>query len=342
MHTSKPSTIISGRHRIADPAGRQVANVQDTEKGTSIETIRVCVATRSRLEQCADLLDSLERADVPQGCRLEVVVVDNDPAGSAAVLAQSRPNVVVVHEPRLGIPYARNRAVHAPGEPDWIAFVDDDEVVDPAWVVRLHDEAVARSVPVTTGPVLTQLPDDAPPWATSSGLFDRRRHATGTSLDRAMTNNVLVRTDVLAELPGPFDERLALTGGSDTALFRELHRRGHEIVWVDDAIVTEIVPEGRVTIPWVLRRGIRYGNNRPLFDRLENHGRGQLWIFARLCAWFLAGLAEILVGTFVGGVDLLLGRSGQAVRWFNRAARGTGCVLGVVGWRYEPYRHVGG
>ena len=87
-------------------------------------------------------LDRLRFAKVPPPA-VEIVVVDNDPAGPTCALLES---VKLGHnwplrcyvEPRRGIPYARNRAIASiEGRADFVAFVDDDEIPAPEWLDEL-------------------------------------------------------------------------------------------------------------------------------------------------------------------------------------------------------------
>ena len=54
-----------------------------------------------------------------------------------------------------------------------------------------------------------------------------------------------MRTSALARLDALFDERMALSGGSDVELFRRFAAQGHSIVWADEAVVFEWVPRSR-------------------------------------------------------------------------------------------------
>ena len=54
---------------------------------------------------------------------------------------------------KAGIPAARNAALEAAKSisPDWIAFIDDDEVAPRDWIARLHAVAVHYGADVTSG-----------------------------------------------------------------------------------------------------------------------------------------------------------------------------------------------
>ena len=92
--------------------------------------ISICVPTFKRRELLSRRLDAIEsQADVP--VPFAVVVVDNDPLGTARLVVEefsirSSVSVRYIHEPRQSISIARNTAV-ANAEGKYIAFVDDDE-----------------------------------------------------------------------------------------------------------------------------------------------------------------------------------------------------------------------
>ena len=72
------------------------------------------------------------------GIGFEIVVVDNDAAGSArpVVAAMAQHSAVplrYVAEPRPGISHARNSGI-ANAQGRYLAFLDDDEAADPGWL----------------------------------------------------------------------------------------------------------------------------------------------------------------------------------------------------------------
>src|SRR5262245_30198167 len=83
---------------------------------------RALVAARSALAQVCD-------------AAFEVVLVDNDPAGSALepLRALGDRRVTVIHEPRAGVANARNSGLAA-ARGEMIAFLDDDETAPEHWL----------------------------------------------------------------------------------------------------------------------------------------------------------------------------------------------------------------
>jgi glycosyltransferase involved in cell wall biosynthesis len=121
----------------------------------------VIVCTRRRagaLERC---LSSLAQIDAPDDYELIVVDSTEGDPDTERVAADAGARYVV--ERRVGLSYARNSGVDT-ADGDLIAFVDDDAVVDPAWL-RQHSEALADdSLTASTGRVLPLRTEPKQSW----------------------------------------------------------------------------------------------------------------------------------------------------------------------------------
>ena len=304
--------------------------------------VAVCVVTYRRPEGLRRLLESLAaqtfRDDPPE---LEIVVVDNEADGtSAAVCDLSRADSKwpIRHdvESRRGIPFARNKAVGCVVDTaDFVAFIDDDEVAEPDWLDQLLRVQRLHQADVVTGPVLSHFPDGLPEWLTGSVAFRVDQFATGHLVDKAYTNNVLVRVGVFGAMDTVFDERMAMTGGSDTHFFRRVVRAGFKIVWANEAVVTEWIPRSRARLRWVLQRAYRVGNSAGLIEAdLNTTLRSRLR--------FLMGVAvRMAEGLVLLPLSALAGRR-LLVRALRRIFQSAGMLTGLTGKGYEEYRQTHG
>ena len=303
--------------------------------------VDVAIATYRRPRGLFRLLGGLGRlrfrAEAPE---LRVVVVDNDPAGSAGPICEDARRwleLPLVHrvEARRGIPQARNAAVAAALErAEFLAFIDDDEVPSPQWLDALLRVQAETGADAVAGPCEPVFEDRVPRWIERGGFFEHPRFATGTQVRHAYTHNVLVRLGALVGLGALFDERLALSGGEDSELFARFVARGHAIAWADDAVVFEWVPHSRANARWILERAFRVGTSSAFLDR---HRERPLPV-AQLVAhggWCLAKAATLLP------LGALRGRAG-AMRALRLAAFGAGRLGGLVGVDREEYRVVHG
>lgn len=286
--------------------------------------------------QCAVLTGTGDRP-------ARVLVVDNDPAGTAApvVAGLALAGVEVVHEPRPGIAAARNRALDeadAAGD-DVLVFLDDDERPSPGWLDLLVATWREQGCAAVVGPVVSRFPADLDPWVAAGGFFTRRRMPTGTAVTVAATNNLLLDlAAVRTSAPGGlrFDERFGLSGGSDTLFTRALHAAGATMLWCDEAVVSDVVPVDRATRGWVLRRQLRSGNSWSRTELvLARKQRAQAAARAR-CA--VRGAVRLGGGALQVGAGLVRRDQGLRARGAKALARGAGMVGGAAGWTYVEYR----
>ncbi len=109
-------------------------------------------------EQPELLRRSLESLVGMDGGDAEIVVVDNRPsrAGTRALVEEfgARAPVRYVRESRPGLAIARNAGLAATGGVDFVAFTDDDAVVDPDWLSWLLAPFRHPEVQAVTGLVM--------------------------------------------------------------------------------------------------------------------------------------------------------------------------------------------
>jgi hypothetical protein len=232
--------------------------VDGTDDGGTAGTV-VAVLTYRRTGHLPALLRELVGQAATVTPRAQVLVVDNDPDGSAAdvVLGWADRGVRYVHEPRPGISAARNRALAEARGAAVLVFIDDDELPCPGWLERLVGAWRSWGCAAVAGPVSSQLLVPASAWVAGTGVFDRRRATTGSLVGGAGAGNLLLDVRQVRDLGLAFDERLGLTGGEDTLFTHQLVHRGGELRWCDEAEAVESVPAERVTRSWVVRRCFR-------------------------------------------------------------------------------------
>jgi succinoglycan biosynthesis protein ExoM len=123
-----------------------------------------------------------------------------------------------------------------------------------------------------------------------------------------------------------------LTGSEDVEFFRRLTAAGKKIVWADDAIALEWVPNSRATLQWLTMRNFRCGATAVLISESRAVARFRLGV---------EGLARVLLGG-VGAALLLPFGFHRSVRSLRSASFGLGVVYGLAGYQFEEYRHIHG
>lgn len=290
-------------------------------------SVVVAVLTYRREERLARLLPLL----IEQAAAVEagVLVIDNDPAGSARTTVAGLA-VDYVHEPRPGIAAARNRALATAADAAALVFIDDDELPGPDWLARLVSAWREWSCAAVSGPVRAEFAAPPSRWVQASGAFERRRRPSGTPVDGAPTNNLLLDLRAIRRYGLAFDERFGLTGGEDTLFSHTLRRRGGEIRWCDDAEVIEPVAPDRAGRRWVLRRGFRAGTT---WAAMELALAGDRLVRTRLG---LTGRALARIGAAT--VRLVSPRIEHRARAQVEVVSCCGMLLGAYGRTFAEYR----
>jgi succinoglycan biosynthesis protein ExoM len=238
-------------------------------------TIAICVCTCERVHSLQALLGHLsgmELGSLDPG-ELFFVVVDNRPDGRArAVCDEARARLpcplYYAEEPERGISFARNRAISTALAHDaaFIAFIDDDDLPRPDWLVHLVDRQRFTGADLVHG--IWQVPENLSIPKSLRGInflrppdFDHLNR--WGSLIGAATCNVLISRKVIEHLgqAGPiFRPEFALTGGGDTDFFIRVRAAGFGVAVGRESIVYRDWTAARLTWRGVLRRAFRIGS----------------------------------------------------------------------------------
>lgn len=295
----------------------------------------VVVPTYKRNLWLRELLDELEKQAAVQN-NVGILVVDNSPTGEAEAVCKSRVGIDYVHEPDPGIVAARNRALEElktlQPQPDYVVFIDDDELPASNWLAELLDAPQRFGVEAAIGPVIPLLPPGAAPSLKKGGFFERIHLATGSEPPWGTTNNTIIRFDVLSSISGAiFDPAFSSTGGSDADLFWRLRSTGVRLVWVEEAVVYERFNESRATWRWISKRNVRLGN---VSARLKMRESSATKVLAMGIARGVLGVLIIMAGIFrKRTVDS---------RGHAHLFKGIGMVAEVFGRRVHEYKRTEG
>lgn len=308
------------------------------------ERVAICICTYRRPEGLERLLRALNllmfaKAPVPE---IEVVVVDNDPEGSASEVCTSlRPQMRwplrYELEPRRGISQARNRALACAAEwADYAAFLDDDETPAPEWLDELLHVRRTHRVDGVAGPVLARFEEPAPAWVKRGRFFELPSYRTGEHYRTGHrfqpwgTGNVLLRLEAVRTMEYLFDERLGLVGGEDTDFFLRFTGAGFCIVWADKAVADEWIPATRVRARWILQREYRSAGTWSQCDRkLRPTPSANVERIGKAILRIVQGIL-LLPFAFKARHTLV-----HALRY---VARGAGQLAGLLGLHYQEYK----
>lgn len=258
---------------------------------------------------------------------MELVIVDNDRAPSAKLLANDLASaaplpVVYVHEPRPGVATARNAGL-ATAKGALIAFIDDDEEAPPGWLAALIAAQSRYEADVVFGPVRARAA--VAPSALRAYLeafFSRQGPAESGIIDYYYgCGDSLVRRAALPDPVAPFHTVRNHTGGEDDLLFGKMKREGARFAWAADAFLWEDPTPERLSLAYTIPRAFAYGQG-PTSACAIAEPPDRLGV----AKWMVVGLAQSLVFGPVALIKWLMARDDRA-QALDRAARGLGKLL---------------
>ncbi|MGW9158898.1 MULTISPECIES: glycosyltransferase [unclassified Microbacterium] len=283
------------------------------------------LALPPRIAECGEL-----------GVEIDVLVVDNDAAGSAREVAE-RAGLPVryVIEPTPGIAAARNRILDECEARDLVAFIDDDEIPREHWLSSLLTVWREHGADAVMGRVISIFDEDVDPWLLTSGTFRRPTRETGTVLEVAAAGNLLLDLRCIRRLGLRFDQSLGLGGGEDTLFSRQLVRRGGLIVWCNESETEDPVVAARLSRSWAAQRAFSSANANTRIELQLTEGalrRGALRVRA-----FLGGVVRIVAGVLRRAFGAVTSNIDHHARGTRIAHRGRGMVAAAFGRRYDEY-----
>ena len=302
-------------------------------------SITICIPTLKRPEGLDFLLKSISELtftkQIPS--RIEICIADNDPQKSAEKVVEKWKRIIkwkIIYdvESRPGIPFVRNKLVRMAADSDFIAFIDDDEIASPQWLDELLNIQAKYNADVIMGPIIPYYKYNPPGWIVKGKFHYSSRFKDGVTESNLITWNLLIRQNLFGKLNLAFEERMALTGGTDVLLGRLLKQAGIQFYWSDRAIVKEIIPPERCQIKWLLLRRFRGGSSEVLIRRYskEKGYRINSLLFA---------VRIILIGVLKGLTFVWNGKY-TVVKGIGYVSQGIGLIWGLFGFAYEEYKSV--
>ncbi len=297
--------------------------------------VAVIVPTLRRPESLERALRSLFAQTCVADRVSAIVVVDNDPVGSAettveALRTSSPWPLTYVHAPRPGVATARNAGLAATPAP-LIAFLDDDEAAAPHWLAALIEAQAGTGADAVFGPITGRAPDAAA-WLKPylERFFGREGPERTQLIDQPFGcgNSLMVRATAL---PGaaPFDAGTDQAGGEDDALFAALASRGGRFGWAAEARVEEFAPAHRATLKYALARAFAYGQGPS-----QTAAAAKDW--PAVARWMVIGAAQATVWG-AASAALTLIASPKRAEMYDRTARGVGKLLWMKGFEPQFY-----
>lgn len=280
-----------------------------------MSTITIAIASSGRrvLVRC---LASLAALELPADTRIDLVIADDSLdglAGGLVAAAGSLPFPVrIVATAARNVAIARNACLDA-ATGDLIAFVDDDEWVEPAWLQRMLAAMHEFAADCVFGPVHPVYPPGTAEWIIRANPLHVDWGRRGRRVELGRGGNTLMKRACVTRAGVKFDPALGRTGGEDTSFFHALAKAGAVMIVTDDAMVHEDAPPSRVNVAYFRHRALRTGQIYGRFV-IANHARSRT---ARV-KFYVGAALKAAAALGIGGLAYPFDKA----QWLRFAMRG--------------------
>jgi succinoglycan biosynthesis protein ExoM len=264
-----------------------------------MQTLTIAIASTGRpsLVRC---LTSIAAIQIPVDTAINIVIADDSPDGKVVNLLRLVSNtpfpIAAIATASHNVSIARNACLDA-ATGDLVAFVDDDEWVEPNWMINLFAAMHDYSADCVFGPVHPVYPTGTPAWIVSANPLHVDWGRRGRIVTVGRGGNTLLKRAIVEANKIRFDPALGRTGGEDTSFFNALSKAGAHMVVTDDALVYEDAPPARVNIAYFRHRALRTGQiyGRFVLSGMDNApaARGQFYVGALIKASVALGAGAL-------------------------------------------------
>jgi len=305
-----------------------------------MRSLLIGMGTYNRPIMLTKTLEALSKVKVPEDLNASLLIVDSEFSAEEVVNA-AKDNLpfktfYIGDQPR-GIVMMRNAVLEKSLEldVDLVAFMDDDILTSPDWIVKMLQIMEKYEADVVDGAVKRSLPPDTPKWVDKGGFFRWHSSPTGSIRQSASTSNVFFKSKLVKDWKLRFDPFFNFSGGEDTFFFNQASKKGAKIVWMDEVLVTEQISDTKITVNWILQRAYRRTNSK-FYRKSKEKGYAKAAFFYSFNAIFL-----LVIGVLLFLLTIVLG----PIAWVHSLRfimKGFGYFQAIFGNLYEEYREVVG
>jgi glycosyltransferase involved in cell wall biosynthesis len=269
---------------------------RDLDAGTATATratvsIDVVICTYNRAAGLDAVLSALSGQSSAVDVAWSVLVIDNASTDSTADVFEAHrshrllPGLRRVRENEQGLTPARRRGVRETSAP-WIAFIDDDNILEPGWLdaiahaIRSHPHAGAIG-----GRVVLDWEQPPPAVFKRFGFCFAEQEPGGAAceLSSLVGAGMVVCRKVLVEcgwLERPLlADRVGkrLVSGGDVEIAQRIRGAGYHLWFTPEAVLRHRIPRDRVRWSYLLRVNYGLGGSEALVGALTWPGDWPSW-----------------------------------------------------------------
>jgi glucosyl-dolichyl phosphate glucuronosyltransferase len=258
---------------------------------TATVGIDVVICTYNRAANLDAVLSALSAQRIDCGVVWSVLVVDNASTDRTVDVVEAHrsrrllPGLRLVREDELGLTPARRRGVREASAP-WIAFVDDDNLVEPGWLDAITQ--AARSHPQAGGiggRVILDWEEPPPSFVKNFGFCfaEQEPGEVACEVDSLVGAGMVVRRAALAEcgwLERPLlADRIGkrLVSGGDVEIAQRIRGAGYPLWFTPEAVLRHRISRSRASWRYLLRVNHGLGASEAFVSALNWRGDCLSW-----------------------------------------------------------------
>ena len=305
---------------------------------SNMHHIAICIPTYRRPSMLQKLVLSIYALRVDEDLirKISIVIVDNDAEQTAYNTVSNLRSDAKLFDlryhcnPVKGLVNVRNALIREALylNPDFLAFIDDDQFVSSEWLSEMINTLVSTRGDLAIGPVIPVFEKRVPSWI--SCWFRHHQIRDQTPINFLETGNLTIRASYLEANPElRFDRRFNTTGAEDSYFGVQVIKKGTKIWWSAKAKTFETIPPQRAKINWLIRRSYRGANTFSFIILLE---REYLKIAKKITINFIY--------FFIGTIALILTPLHIKYRYFGllKLAESAGGFTGLFKLKYHEYK----
>lgn len=221
-----------------------------------LPTIFICTKNRNDSLNCLleDLLNQESVETFPP-----IYLIDNSSSASSGELirkfkAKFQNGIYMVHEPRQGVAFARNRALSIALEKNWdVIFLDDDERVSSNWLCNILNSHNNHPEAMIVGPVRPEVSTEWSSWCPGKKCWRRPELGDSEFISQPVgTGNIYIPITAIKQT-GFFKEKFT-SGGEDTDFTKRWINKNGKILFSRAALAWEPVTKARSEATFVASR----------------------------------------------------------------------------------------
>ena len=246
----------------------------------------IIIATKDRGKEIDLTFDSLLSLK-KNNYQYEIIIIDNRSSKENKELLldiqKKNPNLIkYIREDKIGLSNARNRGIkESSGE--IIAFVDDDAIIPPHWMVNILNHFKLNSSAYVIGSkVIAQFTSPPPSWLTKElevyiSSFDKgeesfimKYNEYPRGVNMAFRKDAFIKAGIFLDCFGRKGK--SLMSYEEIEICYRIEKLGYNIVYIPNAEVYHLIRGNRLNDEWFIERHYWQGRSEGLFE-IIHYGR---------------------------------------------------------------------